>query len=493
MENKLGKSDSTSDSKLKIEKHEEKPQPLDEQKLEKKLQPLDEQEIEEKPQTPDEQKREEKFRFLDEQIKMQLPISSETSVKESSVKATSTKSSPKQYPTRKNNYNDSKGKASSKKDASIAEGYLLEYRIKRLMFYMGYFSTIGIDLRSDYDANSDKITDLDVYGVYVHKDFTTKTIWADCKSGGVEVHKRISWIKGIMGEAEIDDVIFVSPKARTSVKEYARKSGIQIMDVGILDKLEQHYGIAKDDWHGSWNHNKQYNKSVKLSKFSIPSNAPYRNISKFITSDYWVLDNYSRVKKSITALRELALVCELPLSKDDSETVKWAIYELVTLFLLAVLNISKELYYFSDEEKQQSVLEGLSSSDIPNKRRKEMFDTALRIAFAKVKSMYPNVELPDKLPDINLVPPNYFEAFTDLILRVTNNPFNYYDLLRYLDYTLMEYELNSNNPDNNKINSLFNNSHEIIFGAKTVLNFIVQTTKIPRSYFNLSFGVNITS
>ncbi|PED07910.1 hypothetical protein [Bacillus pseudomycoides] len=369
--------------------------------------------------------------------------------------------------------------------AAIPKGTQLEYRVKRLMFYMGYYPKVNIDIRTSYEEPSDIITDLDVYGIYVHKDFTLKTLWADCKSGGVKIHDRISWIKGVMNAVQINDVLFIAGRARTSVKQYARKSGIQILDLSVIDKLEHDYEINKDDWRGSWNPSTQYNMTTILSRIAIPTNETYKKIVKFISSDYWVLDNFSKLKKTITALRELSTVSQFPLNEVEMNSVKWAVYELVNLLLLAILNISKELYYFTDAEKKETVLDGLMSGEVSNQKRKEIFDAAFKVAYGMVKSQIPEFTPPVQMPVINLNPPGYSEAFCDLILRVTNNPFNYYDLLRFLDFLFMEYDLQSKKVDDVVLKEMFPNYEKLIIGAKTILHFICTATNIPRSYFQL--------
>lgn len=385
----------------------------------------------------------------------------------------------------KKNYSKNETRASQNNKIVVPEGYKLEYRMKRLLFYMGYYTRVGIDVVTHPDENADKITDLDVYGIYIHKDFTSKTTWVDCKSGGVEIHKRISWIKGIMGEFNINDMIFVAGGARTSVKQYARKSGIQILDLNIIERLEKDFGIPKDEWKGSWNPTSQFNKINQLSKMNYNNDQLYKKVSKFISSDFWVLDNYTKSKRTITALRELSITLELPLDNEQKEIISWAIYELSCLFLLSLLNISKELYYFTDREKTETVHDGLISSDIPNKRRTEMFETAVKVAFGMVKNQYPDITLPQKLPTFNMTPPNYFESYNDLILRITNSPLTYYDLLRLLDYVFMEYDLQEKEINVIDLNNKFKNYSDIIVGAKTILSFISQTANIPRTFFRL--------
>lgn len=387
----------------------------------------------------------------------------------------------------KKQYKKGAGKVEGTKsnEKTISKGNMLEYRMKRLVFHMGYFAKIGIDIRTSYDDSSDVITDLDVYGLYVHKDFTSKSLWVDCKSGGVEVHKRISWIKGVMTQADVNDVIFVAGGARTTVKQYARKSGIQILDLSIIENLEEHYGIASDNWKGSWNPQTQFNKINNLARISLPTNEPFKKIAKFISSDYWINDNYSQAKKTITALRELVIAHEVSATEEQSEVIRWGIYELVGLLLLSLLDIAREVYYFSDKEKRETVLEGLSSSEIPNRIRNEMFDTALKYAYRMVRNQYPDLKMPERIPSINLGPPKYFESFYDFIHRITNNPFNYFDSLRFIDYVLMEFDLQTQELNDGELHQMFNNYDDVVLGAKTLLNFVCHIANVPRTFFQL--------
>lgn len=366
---------------------------------------------------------------------------------------------------------------------SVPAGTLLEYRLKRLLFNMGYFPKVGVVMKTSQDETAVTITDLDVYGIYVHKDFTSKSIWADCKSGGARVHERISWIKGIMNTVDINDVIFVKGGVRTEVKQYARKYGIQIMDLNIVQKLENDYNIKEDDWTGSWNPATQHNQLVTLAKVAVPTNDVYKKIANFISADYWVLDNYSRIKKIITAIRELTQMLGISIPEEQLSSIKWAINELICLFLLATLNISKELYYFNEVEKRETIFGALSAGDVSNEKRREIFDAAFRVAYSMVQSQIPEYDPPAHIPPINLKPPRYSEAYYDLVIRITNNPLQYYDLLRFMDFSLMEYDLQSRDIEHEQLKIMFSNYDDLLIGAKTVLHFICEVTGIPRSHF----------
>ena len=101
------------------------------------------------------------------------------------------------------------------------KGELLEYQIKRLFFFMGYFCKNNIIIQTSTDEPYDIVTDLDVYGIYIHTDFSKKNIWADCKSGAAQEINRIAWLIGIKQMLDVDDILFVKKGTKLSTKLYA--------------------------------------------------------------------------------------------------------------------------------------------------------------------------------------------------------------------------------------------------------------------------------
>lgn len=370
--------------------------------------------------------------------------------------------------------------------AKVNPGTMLEYRIQRLLFHMGYFSKIGIELKTSQEDDSEVITDLDVYGTYIHKDFRNKTVWADCKSGRAKPLERISWMKGIKGLHEIDDILFVKGGVKSSIKHFARKSDIQVLDLMLIERLEKDFSIKKDDWSGSWNPDVLLNKLNDFSKLTVPSNELYKKIAKFVSSEFWTTDKYTCLKKCITALRELSTIPLEGLTYKDQHTVKWGIYELTSLFVLSLLKIIRELYYFSEHERRNALHDGLVSGEISIKKRTELVSAAYRLAFELVRAQQPDFKPPANLSKmVNINPPNYFEALDDLISRIIHNPNDYYDLIRALDYALLEYDLQDKDWDMEALSKSFHNMENNIKGMKTILHFICQVTRIPKNYYKL--------
>lgn len=376
-------------------------------------------------------------------------------------------------------------KSMNKNSNQISKGYLLEYRLKRLIFAMGYFPKIGVTLKTSQDEQADTITDLDVYGFYIHKNFVSKTIWADCKSGQAKSLDRISWITGVKYMTQIDDVIFIKKGVRSSTRQFARRSGVQVLDLETIEKLERNFGIELNDWRGSWNPNTQLNQLVTFQKINIPNNVTFKKIGNYISCGYWTFDNYTQIKKTITALKQLSEIEQYPLQNEQIKSIHWTIFELINLFVLATLNISKELYYFSDNDKKETIIDGLVSGEISAKKRSEIVAATYKTAYSIIQKQFPEFVAQLQFPNIGLNPPKYFEAFNDLILRITNDPLNYFDILRFLDFVFMEYDLQNKKPDDKVLKDLFPNYDNLIISAKTIIHFVCGITGMRRDLFQL--------
>ena len=366
----------------------------------------------------------------------------------------------------------------------VSKGALLEFRLQRLLFFMGYFTKRGIIMKTSADDLADEITDLDAYGTYIHKDFSVKRIWADCKSGKAKPRERISWIKGIRTSVKIDDVIFVKSGVRINTKQFARRSGILVLDNDTISKLEKDFGITENDWRGSWDYNTQYDNINKLKKIVAYNGRDLKNIAQFIESNYWVFDYYARIKKCITGLKQLYDFHELA-KEDEKYIIKWAMYELISLFTLATLNICREVYYLSDVDKKVIINDGMISGEISAKKRAELVDATYKMAIGLVKQQIPDFKPMQLDLNVGLNAPEYCNKLIDLVNRITNNPLNYFDILRILDFSLMEYELKDVPINEEDLQELFNNYRQVKGSVKTILHFVCDVCNIPIAFFDL--------
>ena len=174
------------------------------------------------------------------------------------------------------------------------------------------------------------------------------------------------------------------------------------------------------------------------------------------------------------------------LKKGEIEAVSWAVYELTTLFTLSVLNICEELYYFSDHERRNALLEGVISGEMSIKKRNEIVKASAKFAYELIKSQIPDFIVPTNVGEqFKIYPPKYFEALDNLIMRMIHNPLDYYDILRPIDYLLMEYDLLVKECDYHELEIMFSNFERNKRGIKTIMHFICQVTGIPRKLYQI--------
>ncbi|WP_379143582.1 hypothetical protein [Paenibacillus sp. sgz500992] len=379
--------------------------------------------------------------------------------------------------------NYSKNSTSKPKNKGNEVGELLEFRAKRLLFHMGYYPRSNIIVKTSLDDESETITDLDVYGVYVHKDFRSKKVWVDCKAGMARPHERISWIKGVRQFVDVDDILFIKSNIRSPIKNFARKNNIQILELHQLEKLEQDYKIKANNWMGSWNPSTISGKLKEFTSISIPNNTQYKKIGTFISIEYWSYDIYTRLKKSMAALREVASLPFEAMKPNELMASKWAVYEVTILFALSVLSICEELYYLDDRERTSALYEEVVNGGIDAKKRNELVNASFRAAFEITKSKYPDFVIPNITDLAKNNPPSYFQPLNDLLSRIVHNPLDYYDVLRPLDFVLMENELLDRRINLSLLNEMFTNIEGNFRGMKTIITFVTQVLGVPSNMY----------
>lgn len=350
---------------------------------------------------------------------------------------------------------------------------------------MGYFPKTNIMIQTSSDEPYDLVTDLDVYGIYIHVDFSKKTIWSDCKSGAAQEINRLAWLTGIKEMIEVDDILFVKKGTKLSTKLFANERNIQIVDLSTVEDMEKRYGIKSNDWRGSWNPQIQNENRNIFKNIFTPDNSIYKRIFKFINTHYWAIeDNFTKCKKTITALRDLASLAELPLMTKEKKAIRWATYQLSSMLMLPMLQICRQVQYFTNEDKVNIIIIGLTYGSNSKSKIDDILKVTNNIARKTLYKYCGENNLID-LPEIKLSQPEYTEAFINMIFRIIEQPLNYFDILRFLDFTLFQYDLEDQQYDIKEINEIFSNTDDLLKSAKTFLHFICHITNMPKEVFTL--------
>lgn len=374
-------------------------------------------------------------------------------------------------------------------NTNINKGDLLEFRLKRLLFFMGYIPKVGVKIKVDDESKSDDITDLDVLGMSINRDFQIISTWVDCKSGRAKTLERIVWLTGMKEIYKTSNIWFVKSRVKENIKSFARKNEIVVIDDLFLDKMESAYGIDKDDFRGCWNPTNFIGMLKNLSTLDIPKNEPYKKVSNFIEYDYWVTSKYKKVKKCITAFNYISQVNYSTLGENKEKVVRWATYELMTMFSMALMEICGELIYCNDSERKRVLFNNLRSSDISLKQRQYIIEASYSLAEQLIRS---NTSMDFKLNrrDYNEMDdlPKYSEALLELINRIIDHPNHYYDVCRCMDYILFEYELNNKRIDINDVQNIFPHYDKNIIAVKSIISFVCDVVEIDRCIFREVFN-----
>ncbi|ARV04157.1 MULTISPECIES: hypothetical protein [Enterococcus] len=362
----------------------------------------------------------------------------------------------------------------------INKGNQLEFRAKRLLFYMGYYAVHNILIKSSNDIIFEEITDLDVIGLKYTSDFRSNRVWVDCKSGRIKTMERLTWINGIKNYLNIDEVLFIATSKKAAV-DYASQLDIQIFDQKIFAEVEKRFNINSDKWYGSWNPEVMLNISQEFKSIEI-SGIDIKKIASFINADYWIYDSFTGLKKSITAIRQLAKIPYDVLEKDQKTAYRWAIYQLIILLTDSILKVNREVFYLEKKKREEYINQKLIASDIPINRRNEIFESAAYLISQKLKSSDPNLVTP---LNVNVSPPNYAEALNSVVERLINAPKYAEDILRTMDLLFMEFDLLEKPLDEDIVNSLLPSYKDNVFGIKIILHFVVGSTDIDKTLFKL--------
>lgn len=129
------------------------------------------------------------------------------------------------------------------------------------------------------------------------------------------------------------------------------------------------------------------------------------------------------------------------------------------------------------------IIEGLTFGNMSKKRMDDILKVTNHLANKIIENSCKESNI--LMPEIQLNPPEYTEALLDFIFRVVGNPKSYFDILRFIDFCLMQYDLNNQEYNYKELEKIFPDYKNQIAAEKTVLHFVCHVAKIPKEIFVL--------
>jgi hypothetical protein len=363
------------------------------------------------------------------------------------------------------------------------EGTLLEYRVARLLFHMGYFTRTRLPLKSFFYPEHIDITDIDVYAIKFDNDFNEHKILVDCKSGTSSKQKeskpsnRVLWLSGLIKFLNASRGYFIKPQITDKFKDFALKNGITPLDYARLEELETQFNLI--DWRGSYsieNFEREINSYNNIKKRRGDMNQLYW----FLKMDFWTLPSNIQIKQIVERFQDLSIKC----SFEESYEI-WLLGESIILFSIALLRFSQDLFPLTEQQRNNwiniKMIEGLGTIE---QQEKLLFLS--RQYAASIIEQYTGKKIDIKEDEVKIPPPEYTSNLIDLFSRILDEPEISIYIPRFLDFFIYEYIISKKNVNKDELISLFPVDLDLLAKlSKNIIKFLEPNITDIRAYEKL--------
>ena len=313
------------------------------------------------------------------------------------------------------------------------------------------------------------ITDIDVLGIRYNVDFSTTKIMADCKSGlsgrssDNKPANRILWLSGLKKFLDFDLAYFYKPNINHVMKDFALKNGVIPIDGVKLTELETKMGIASV-WQGSYDINMH---GIILDNYQhIRNISNLKNLYWFLRIEFWTLSCNLQIKRCMNYIERF-------FNKDSlSEYEKYLLIELYVLSTVALLNICRDAYPYTEAERElwitNKMVEGLGTIEQQGK----ILLLMKQICETKIEEVT-GQKVPIYIDGYRNQPPDYTEDLIRLIGRLMDKAEYSIELARFMDFFMYNYILEDKEVNKLYLKILFTKDLDLIAKlAKNIIRFV---------------------
>lgn len=304
----------------------------------------------------------------------------------------------------------------------------LKLRFKRVLFQIGYYSPINVEL-SQYTGPEPKrelLTDLDVLGLKFDPVLTPHRVVCDCKSGkttsksGKKVSdpNRLFWLRGVSDYFGANVAYYLRPIIGSHARAIAPKLGVRTVDEKDLQSIEKELKV--DSLPLPIHDMDFYEQKQALWGIAVPSGGKptaqqleLKKVYTYLSYEYWYIDQHRNLLRLVAHFQEIAHL----LSPMDRRDVLLA-YAGLERFTHCLLEMGNVIYAFG-------------VSDIPRNIRIYLFGGPLAL-----RDREQFFELLNELTGLSeSLDPPFLGDILELTNRIINNPYESAEILRYLEAT----------------------------------------------------------
>jgi hypothetical protein len=249
----------------------------------------------------------------------------------------------------------------------------LEYRIVRLLLFMGFFVRRGCPIYTV--AALDRATDLDVLALKYTEPFSREMIIAECKSGSEGPLDRIFWLSGVKQYSQAHRALLVRKGTKWNIKDFAKDCGVEVLDLHRVSELEANFKITESEWPGSselgffkgkvdeWN--ADLRKHPELWELQLTLSSEVRYDDPFPSINF--------------LLYQLRLLNRGWRANSGSSLHRYLLSEAVSQLALFLMRIAERTFDLTEDDRRGYIEKGLKYGNVDPRFAERMLNSAFNL------------------------------------------------------------------------------------------------------------------
>jgi hypothetical protein len=289
---------------------------------------------------------------------------------------------------------DPETKPSVPKPPKFVLGDELEYRVARLHIFMGYFVRRACPIYTV--ANLDQATDLDVLALRYAQPFRREILISECKSGVTGPLDRIFWLAGVKGFVNAREAFLVRKSTKWNIKDFAKNTGVQIIDLHKVEELETNFKVGAGEWPGVSDKG-FYSNKVREWNESLESSPAFWELYQTLISEIRYDEPFAGLNYLLFQLRRLTKQFE---KMSQSVFHRYLLAECLAQLSVFLMRIAESVFDLSAKDRDAFILRGLTYGSLDPKFAERILNNAFTITRQAV------MHVTNKAADID---PSFFQ------------------------------------------------------------------------------------
>jgi hypothetical protein len=369
--------------------------------------------------------------------------------------------------------------SSSIKPITLVIGNELEYRVQRLMIYMGFYCRRAKPIYTV--ARLDQATDLDIFSLKWKEQFKRELSISECKSGSDRPLDRIFWLSGVKNFVKAQEAFLIRNSTKWNIKDFAKSCGIQVWDRQRIEELEKIYSIRNDDWPGlsdssffknnldEWNVTLKNNPNIWELFWTVSS--------EILFDEPFVIINY--------LMSQLRIISDQSRFDLKNSFFRFLVGESICQIAISTMIIAEQTFDLSGQDRIGFIKRGLKYGSLEPESAERILNSAYNLAQQTI-SHYTNNSLKVDKSLFEMSEPPGTEEIVDIVELIISNYPHSLKFIPFIDLFIMDQFVKVQPPkgyfksihssiQNNSIFELCKGFLRKLEAAKACPNIIVET------------------